>query len=453
MPTKATPTVQELYSHRHAPSERLFTPQLKKNRQASKLTIASAISSLKGERHLERQNRKDSSHAYDKHLLDKIGTHKTPPRSSTLGSLDTSPVSQGSFPRSGKPPPPPLKSTSCSDGSFSATSDSPFRIGSPFGSKWRDSPHSAAVSPSLISNGVSAKSFSDYRNPTFDSIKTPSSATDSEKFPHMRQAGRRADSSGNILVGGFDGGGASGLSKSKRGGSYDHGLFTNDPDLDSDFPTEETRRMRRLHLDDRTPPNIDVQSPNSRLGTKRKASSPHRDPPRDDKAPLQVAGGTSSELYQRRTSGHHLANRASPVNRYHHTHGSVSPASSGGLRNSSYASSAGLSVGGASSITSISSYGRLSPGAISPLSEQPEGRDSHYLLSPSSESSLQKLAALSHQHMTSDNKSSAAVARKMSTDNASRVEQLAAPRLQADIHMCSCCPKKPKKFNTLEELR
>jgi len=361
-------------------------------------------------------------------------------------------ASQGSFPRSGKPPLSP-KSTSFSDGSFSATSDSPFKVGSPFGSKWRDSPQFAVVSPSLISNGVSAKSFSDYRNPTFDSIKTPSSATDSERFPHMRQASRRSDSSGSILVGGFDEGGASVLSKSKRGGSYDQGLFTNDPDLDSDFPTEETRRMRRLHLDDRTPPSIDIQSPNSRLGTKRKASSPHRDSPRDDKAPLQVAGGTSSELYQRRTSGHHLANRASPVNRYHHTHGSVSPASSSGLRNGSYASSAGLSVGGASSITSISSYGRISPGAISPLSEQHEGRDSHYTLSPSSESSLQSLAALSHQHITSEHKSSAAAARKMSTDNANRVKLATAPKLQANIHMCSCCPKKPKKFDTLEELR
>lgn len=401
---------------------------------------------------MERQNRKDSSHAYDKHLLDKIGTHKTPPRSSTAGSIDLSPVSQGSFPRPGKPPP-PLMSTSFSDASFGQTSDSPFKVGSPYGSEWRESPQSAVVSPCLISNGVSAKSFSDYRNPTFDSITAPSSVTDSERFPHMRQASRRSDSSGSILVGGFDEGGASVLSKSKRGGSYDQGIFTNDPDLDSDFPTEETRRMRRLHLDDRTTPGIDVQSPNSRLGTKRKASSPHRDSPRDDKAPLQVAGGTSSELYQRRTSGHHLANRASPVNRYHHAHGSVSPASSGGLRTGSYASSAGLSVGGASSITSISSYGRLSPGGISPLSEQQEGRDSHYLLSASSESSLQSLAALSHQHLTSDSKSSAAIARKMSTDNTNRVKQAPAPKLQANIHMCSCCPKKPKKFDTLEELR
>ena len=429
-------------------------PRKERSNKTSKLTSVSEIIRLKGERHLERQNRKDSSHAYDKHLLDKIGTHKTPPRSSTLGNVEMSPISQaqGSFPRLGKPPP-PLKSSSFSDGSFSASSDPPFKVGSPFGSKWRDSPQSAVVSPSLTSNGVSAKGFTDYRNPTFDSIKTPSSATDSERFPYMRQASRRSDSSGSILVAGFDEGGASVLSKSKRGGSYDQSPFTNDPDLDSDFPTEETRRMRRLHLDDRTPPSIDVQSPNSRLGTKRKASSPHRDSPRDDKAPLQVAGGTSSELYQRRTSGPHLANRASPVNPYHHTHGSVSPASSVGLRNGSYASSAGRSVGGASSITSISSYGRLSPGAISPLSEQHEGRDSHYLLSPSSESSLHSFAVLSHQHVTSENKSSAAVARKMSTDNSNRVKQAAAPKLQANIHMCSCCPKKPKKFDTLEELR
>ena len=313
------------------------------------------------------------------------------------------------------------------------------------------SPQSTGVSPSLISNGVSAKRFSEYRSPTFDSINTPSSATEFDRFPHMRHPNRRSESSGSIVVGGFNDEGVSALTKSKRAGSYDQGIFMNE-DLDSDFPIEETRRMRRLHIDDRPPPSIDVHSPDSRLGIKRGASSPLRESPRDAKAPLQTVGGTSSELYQRRTSGHHSANRASPVNRYHQNHGSVSPSSSIGIRHGSYASSAGLSVGG-SSITSISSYGRLSPRGISPLSEQPEGHNSHYLNSASSESSLQSLAALSHQQIAADTKSAAALARKMSTDNTNRGKQSNAPKMQANIHICQCCPKKPKKFDTLEELR
>ena len=400
---------------------------------------------------MERQNRKDSSHAYDKHLLDKIGRPRTPPRSSTAGSLDASPVSKGPFSHSGKPPP-PLNPVSFSDVSFSTSSESPFKNESPFGSKWMNSPQSVGVSPSLISNGMSAKRFSEYRSPTFDSINTPLSATELDRFPHMRHSKRRSESSGSIVVGGFNDESVSALTKSKRAGSYDQGIFMNE-DLDSDFPVEETRRMRRLHIDDRPPPSIDVHSPDSRLGTKRGASSPLRESPRDAKAPLQVVGGTSSEHYQRRTSAHHSANRASPVNRYQQNHGSVSPSSSVGIRHGSYASSAGLSVGGSSSITSISSYGRLSPRGISPLSEQPEGHDSHYLNSASSEASLQSLAALTHQHLTADSKSPAALARKMSTDNTARGKQSNAPKMQANIHICQCCPKKPKKFDTLEELR
>lgn len=409
---------------------------------------------LQGERPLERRNLQDSSHAYDKQLLSKIGRPKTPPWSSSAGSIDaSSPVSQGGYPQLAKHPI-QLKQMSLSDRSMSASSDSPCRVGSPFGSKWADSPQSAAVSPGLILSAASAKSFMDYRSPTYEgSHGSFSSGSRSDPFARMRHSGRRADSDGLIGAGGLDEG-ASLASRSKRGGSYDQSIFS-EADLDSDFPSEETGGMRHLHLDDRTPPSIDVQSPDSRSGMKRRASSPLREAAHDDKASLQIVGGTSSELYQRRTSGHLSTSRASPNNRYHPTHGSVSSTSSSGLQNGSYASSAGLSVGG-SSITSISSsHGRLSPSGISPLSDYHDGRDSPYINSNSLDESPRSSISRPHQPITSDLKSTAAIARKMSSDNTSRGSSLSntGPKLQSNMHICDCCPKKPKKFDTAEELQ
>ncbi|MCJ1401725.1 hypothetical protein MMC11_004942 [Xylographa trunciseda] len=408
---------------------------------------------LQGERPLERLNRSDSSHAYDKQLLTKFaGKPRTPPRSSTSGSVEMSPITQGLYRSSTKPPQPPLSSLSFSDRSFSSSSDSPFKVGSPFGSKWTSSPKSAVVSPSHISNAANTKSFQDYRNPPIlEGVQSPSSATDYDRFARVRIPNRRADSNGSIITGGFEDGAASGASRFKRGESYDPGFLTNEPDLDLDFPIEETGGMRQLHLDDRSPPSIDVHSPNSRLGMKRRASSPPRDATHDSKTPLQTVGGTSSELYQRRTSGHLSATRASPVHRYHPSHGSVSPASSGGLLNGSYASSAALSLGG-SSITSLSSHERSSPSGLSPLSEQHDSRDSHYAKSPSHNSVPQDPMSHPH-HMNTDIQATAALAQKMSAENASHNAQSNAPKIQANIHICNCCPKKPKKFDSLEELR
>ena len=363
-----------------------------------------------------------------------------------------SPVPQGPYRSLTKPTQPLLSSLSFSDRSFSPSSDSPFKVGSPYGSKWTSSPKSAIVSPSLISNAASANSFQEYRNPPIlEGVQSPSSGTSNERFARVRIPNRRADSSGSI-TGGFEDGRASGAGRSKRGESSDSGFLTNEPDLDLDFPIEETGGMRQLHLDDRSPPSIDVHSPNSRLGMKRRASSPPRDATHDSKTPLQtVGGGTSSELYQRRTSGHLSAARASPVHRYHPSHGSVSPASSGGLLNGSYASSAALSLGG-SSITSLSSHERSSPSGLSPLSEQHDSRDLPYGKTPPSNSLTQDPMSHPH-HINPDIQTTAALAQKMSVENASLNMQSNAPKLQANMHICNCCPKKPKKFDTLEELR
>ena len=376
--------------------------------------------------------------------MSRIGKDKTPPRSSFSASIDASPVSlfSQSAKRSSQ-----LKSLSFSEKSSSTPSESPFKASTSFGSKWMDKPHVGVLSPSLISTAASANSFLNHRSPTHDGY-----SQQAEGLARSRRAGRRSDSDGSILVGGLDRpDSASGMmGRSKRGGSYDQSFFNSEADLDSDFPIEETSGMRQLHLDDRTPPSIDVYSPDSRLGMKRRASSPLREAAHDDKSQVQIVGGSSGDLYQRRTSGHLSTSRASSINRFHPTHGSVSSTSSSRHPNDSYASSTSLSVG-SSSITSISSsHDRLSPGGISPLSEYHDSRDLPYVASTSLEQQSPRSSASRSQ---AGIKSSASLARKMSTDNTSRGKQHNTPNLQSNMHICDCCPKKPKKFSTAEELQ
>lgn len=430
---------------------------------------------LHGEKRLGRQNRQDSSHAYDKKLLNKIGKPRTPPGSAAADSAEASPIAHGFYPMDKQQQ--QVKTSSLSDRSFSTSSDSPLKVGSPFNGKWLNSPQSAVLSPSLISSAASAKSFMDYRSPTLSNINAPLSATDSERYARLRQAGGRSNSNGSIWGSSLlDEGGPSASGRSKRDGSCDQAIFTTESDLDLNSPTEETGRMRQLHLDDRTS-TVDVHSPRSQSGMKRRATSPPPDPACDDKAPLRstAAGASSSELHQRRTPGnHHLAaNRASPVHRYPLHHPSIPSATSSttGQPNGSYPPSAGLSIGGSSSITSVSSHDRLSPGRVSPSSERQQQQhlpsphhqhphhhlhDAHqitYMDTENLEPSLRGLTTVPHRvhvNVLSDHKSAAALARNMATASSAKANK---PQLQANDHICGCCPKKPKKFDTLEELR
>lgn len=374
-----------------------------------------------------------------------------------------------------------------SDGPIGTSHEFPLRKDS-FPSRFGDSPQSRPISPGLISSAASAKGYMGYRSPTTES-STPSSATESES-QHRRfssnhvlrhQRSRRSGSGPSVFsnmdesaAGSNSSQNAASLNTSSeytrgyRRGSYDQPMLVElDTASVSDCPMEETgdtaTALRHLHLEDSTPlSSLDSSVPSSyyrsstsssasdsRLGMKRKASSPPPKAVHDDKAPSLLVGN-GSELYQRNTtsSAHLSANRLSPQNRFAPPNGSVSSSSSTGFRNGSYASSNGLSVG--SSITSISSHDRLSPGGISPSSEQ---RDSPYVTSISINPSPQNSISQSpHQHRPSDIKSTAAIARKMSSGNTGPRKQN-APSLQPHAHICECCPKKPKKFDTLQELR
>ena len=392
---------------------------------AARLTGVNTSYRLHGEKPLERRNLESSSNAYDKQLLSRIGRPNTPPRTMSVGSAvqEASPTNRMPFSQNGAHPH-QLRSLSTSDGSLDPVS------------RWVSSPQSAGVSPGQLSSATSARSYMDFRSPSCDS-NAPSSALDSERYAHVRNGCRRSGS-GTMN---FDD--ASSLASRSNRGSYDQSIFA---EPDTDFPMEETGGMRQLHIDDRTPPASESHSPGSKLGVKRK---PSREALRDDKAPLQ-AGNISNDLYHRRASGHLSATRASPVHRFQPAHGSVSSTSSASIRNGSYASSAGFSAGG-SSMTSISSYDRLSSGGISPSSELDLGNDSPYItsvnLDPSAQSSLSK----PHQRTTSESKQSEiASTRKMSGD-ATNLTKHGASKLQGHF-ICECCPKKPKRFDSQEEL-
>lgn len=305
-------------------------------------------------------------------------------------------------------------------------------------------------------SGMTANAFRNAANShstsTFASNHTGSNS--SSEYPSRHKRGSYDQSQSGYADGDPGGLGESGLSVSSV----------------TDFPMEETA-LRQLHLED--PPlssldslpsssyyfsstsNSHSSASDSRLGMKRRASSPPPEAPHDDKPPSLLVGNPSSEHYQRNTTSstaHLSANRSSPQNRFAPAHGSVSSASSSGLCNGSYASSNGLSVG--SSITSISSHDRLSPGGISPSSEQQHsGRDSPYVSSLPLNSSPQDSLSRPQQRPPPESKSTAVIARKMSGQPSAQPKHSGAPKIQANVHICECCPRKPKKFDTLQELK
>lgn len=342
----------------------------------------------------------------------------------------------------------------------------------------------------MISSASSPQQYLDYRSPTRDG-STPSSATESEtqsrRFPPhhgFRHQRSRRSGSGGIVNYRDDSAEPAGLAKAQPGasmnstasdrarwyrqGSQDQPITFSDPDSASvcDLPVEETvntSALRQLQLDDRSPPSrsASVTLPyyyskssvsDSRLGMKRRASSPPHEAAHEDKAPSLLVG-EGTELYHRNAaSSLHLSANPSPQSRFASTLGSMSSVSSTGLRNGSYASSNGLSVG--SSLTSISSHDRHSPGGTSPSSEQQHnGRDSPYVAAISMNSSPQIPLARPLQPPIPDIKPEAAAARKYLDNNAAPRKHPNAPNIHAHAHICECCPKKPKKFLTLTDLK
>lgn len=206
--------------------------------------------------------------------------------------------------------------------------------------------------------------------------------------------------------------------------SYDNSVFAQD-----DFAMEEGQ-LSNLNIQDRSP-----GSP--KAGSKRRASSPPRD--REDRSSVSSASG-HSEIYHRRSM--QQLPKGSPVSRFQQS--SLSSASSFGPRHGSLGSSLGIS----SVPSSATSYGsgRISPGAVSPGGDA----DVRSATSYGGNQSLNPSPNMAHHQRTFSESTQGT--RKQSTGSVSHSRNGSLSQTQG-VHTCECCPKKPKKFDTEEELR
>jgi hypothetical protein len=206
---------------------------------------------------------------------------------------------------------------------------------------------------------------------------------------------------------------------------------------------EETGGLRELNLGDPTSSDPHGRQNLSKQGMKRRALSPPTAAAREDKALLFTA-----DAHQKQNATANYSR--SPISRQDPSHGSVSSVSSS-LRNNSYASSVGLSIA-ASSVTSVSSLDTHSPGAISPLSDFGPPKDSPYITSVSLNPSQASITP-ARPHQQNREPKPVSTARKMSIQSAVNQNRHNNASRIAGQFMCECCPKKPKKFESEEELR
>ncbi|KAJ6123832.1 hypothetical protein N7471_011149 [Penicillium samsonianum] len=375
---------------------------------------------LSGEREFSLRSVKDSSNAYDQHLLSKIGKPQIAKPPSPGGSISLGTDNRNSLSV--------LTVPSRSPGNLPSPGPSE---GSTLDVKWHNSPQSGGVSPRTK---VNWREYVEGRSPSVESI-APSSALDYDQgslrdVSRRRYRGTTPQREDSISL----------PSRSNRG-SYDQGVFS---DIEGEFSTDEPAPPRQFILREPTPPY-----PDSRHGMKRRASSPPREPISDDRHTLHVAT-SNGDLSQRRLSGHPFTNTLSVNPNYPTSQRTLSAASSLSIRTSgSYSST--LSIGG-TSMTSLSPYDRPSPGGFSPSSDL----DTFYeksILNPSPPTALSQATLPRLPGPASLEPPATDATGKMSVPTTiMNVPKPAAPKI-GGLFICDCCPKKPKKFDNPDGLR
>jgi hypothetical protein len=361
-----------------------------------------------------------NAQAFDKSLLQKLDARrasdsKTPPKAFSKPSFSSS-VNDGS-PTSRIAALEHRYHTQLKPLSLPILTGRPNFVESPL-SRWAETPLSSAISPG---NPYPRFGGQDFRSPS------DTAESDRSPLPYLR---RHGSGSGSVISASDE---TSSITSRSRDGYYDQRVS---PDNDVDFQMEEAG-MRRLQIEDYSS-RSDPYSPGATTGQKRRASSP----PVDDPPSLHTVG-SASDLFRRRES----ASRTSPGPRFHTNSGSISSTTSD-RRNNSYSTT--LSIGG-SSITSLSSstFGHLSPGGLSPVPT--DGSDSPYItslsLNPSPRGSLSRT---NHNRAISDTRPLMS-SRKLS-DHGGHTKSSSTPKMQG-VFICECCPKKPKKFDSQEELQ
>ena len=415
------------------------------------IELTLCVYSLAGETQLHHRDQAKSSQAYDKNLLSKFGKPTSSPSRGSVGSVESSPTSILSFSqRQGNQ----FRSLSFPNSASSTLSDPPIKQ-EPSG-RLADSPRSRPISP----RSQPAKVTTEFRSPTFDR-SSRSSTIDSDSFPPLshrfpsstdisrQQKSRRSGSNGSLLAKVDESAAARFLPPNPvKRENYDQSIFS-----EQDSTYRMTEEVRHLHLEDSTPLTSHPDSTAFRFsdtfkssrtsmsratGTKRKLS--HEDHHNGDPSAAALTQ-QAAQAQQYINAPQHLS--AQPVNQYAHHQNSISSQSSGGYRHDSYASSAGPSVGD-SSYTSIEQH---SPGGVSPTSEahhypHVNAQDHQYPSVPVNTSSNPPRAGPYPQSQPADNLYDG-------TPKARRKQSQSGQ----PPYSCHCCTKKPKKFQTLDELQ
>lgn len=349
-------------------------------------------SRLQGERQLEQRTLEHSSNNYDKHLLSRIGGPNGPntPKRSSVSSIPPSVQETAQLAHAES------ERWSGQLRPLSMPDQRQASLDSPAASRW---PSSGAISPGFTGAFFEAGPPDHNRHHSLQSRHASLTFEDSV---------------------------------SQRG-SYDQSMFP--PGVGPD-----EHPMGHLHLHDRSPGSDDLQG--ARAGMKRRADSPTRDLAREDRTSVSSTSGPH-EIYHRR-SIQHLPSRDSPVNRYH---SSLSSASSYGPRQGSLGSSLGV----ASIPSSATSYGsgRVSPSGLSPAFDPELRTSTPYNATQTSNSGTH---AISNPQQRMMSESGQGGQRDSAAESAPQSRNGSVAQGQG-AHACECCPKKPKKFDTLEELR
>ncbi|KAI9793499.1 MAG: hypothetical protein M1816_007931 [Peltula sp. TS41687] len=314
--------------------------------------------------------------------------------------------------------------------------------GDEFGARREFAPDSA-ISMGSKSHHFPSQSFLGPRQPSRHNSSL-SSVPESESARWDREHSSSRSGSGSML-GSYDESVIGSMSRSHRG-SHDYVIYE---EPESDVLSEESQ-MKHLRLGDgdRTSPRLQRYSPGSKAGQKRRASSPPRE---GDERMLSSSSANSNDLFHRRSSGHLSAQRISPTGQYPPP---LSTASSITMAGSTL-SSTGASLT-ANSQNSISSYDRVSPGTLSPTSEfesrHGSGHGSPHVRSLPLNLSPRDSLSRPHQRTISESKPGMNVRKLSNGEQPVPVKHHTVPKLQG-VHICDCCPKKPKRFDTAEGLR
>ena len=182
--------------------------------------------------------------------------------------------------------------------------------------------------------------------------------------------------------------------------------------------------------------------------SKRKASSPARGASRANQPPPQ----TKAQQLQHPTPQSSSTKRGTPLHQASYANSSNSiPTSSTTAPNGSYASAPGFALGARNVATTSQDNQQVYPAALSSSAEQQGHTVTSHPPTSTFDPSISSEDAAYNAQLASNAQMTAAAAQKVA--DASQMKHATQSKLQVKMHICDCCPKKPKKFDTLEELR